>query len=206
MTAVQPTVHVVFWDGFLAPSASFLEYETVRFVASSTLLVLGSIRKVPPGEVSVRRVWSDQVTAILLDPSCSGSGIVSAPGRLHENQSEAEEEGGSGGADGAGGAGGTARVARLAAFQLQCLLKAMSFPQVRRCVAVSFRSSRFGRALRIFCWSRSRFREEPYRLFMIHGRNEGRYSILVILAALVEMGCGFRHPHSVRFHGRQVSG
>lgn len=72
------------------------------------------------------------MTTILLDPSCSGSGIVSAPDRLHENQAEAEEEGGGGVVDGAagGGAGGTARVARLAAFQLQGLLKAMSFPQV----------------------------------------------------------------------------
>ncbi|CAN0483209.1 unnamed protein product, partial [Scytosiphon promiscuus] len=65
-----------------------------------------------------------KVTAILLDPSCSGSGIVSAPDRLHENQGEAEEEGGAGG-------DGTTRVERLAAFQLQVLLKAMSFPQVR---------------------------------------------------------------------------
>ncbi|CAN0259109.1 unnamed protein product, partial [Hapterophycus canaliculatus] len=65
-----------------------------------------------------------KVTAILLDPSCSGSGIVSAPDRLHENQGEAAEEEERG--------GGTSRVERLAAFQLQVLLKAMSFPQVRR--------------------------------------------------------------------------
>lgn len=60
------------------------------------------------------------VTAILLDPSCSGSGIVSAPDRLHEN-SQAENDAGE----------GAARVQRLAAFQLSALLKAMSFPQVR---------------------------------------------------------------------------
>ena len=61
------------------------------------------------------------VGAILLDPSCSGSGIVSAPDRIHENQ----------GAEGEGGSGGDqSRVSRLAAFQLQGLLKAMSFPQV----------------------------------------------------------------------------
>eukprot|EP00752_Nemacystus_decipiens_P002477 g2330.t1 len=60
----------------------------------------------------------------------NGSGIVSAPDRLHENQ---EEDSGGGTADEEGaGAGGTARVARLAAFQLQSLLKAMSFPQVQR--------------------------------------------------------------------------
>eukprot|EP00903_Cladosiphon_okamuranus_P019714 g18116.t1 len=70
-----------------------------------------------------------KVTAILLDPSCSGSGIVSAPDRLHENQ---EEEAGAGADEAEGGAGATARVARLAAFQLQGLLKAMSFPQVQR--------------------------------------------------------------------------
>lgn len=74
------------------------------------------------------------MTAILLDPSCSGSGIVSAPDRLHDGQGETEEEGGDGsaaGEGGGGGAGATSRVGRLAAFQLQGLLKAMSFPQVR---------------------------------------------------------------------------
>lgn len=68
------------------------------------------------------------VGAILLDPSCSGSGIVSAPDRIHENQGV---EGGEGGRGGNGEA--QSRVARLAAFQLQGLLKAMSFPQVGRC-------------------------------------------------------------------------
>ena len=64
------------------------------------------------------------VGAILLDPSCSGSGIVSAPDRIHENQGLEGESGG--GMDGEG----QSRVARLAAFQLEGLLKAMSFPQV----------------------------------------------------------------------------
>lgn len=64
-----------------------------------------------------------KVTAILLDPSCSGSGIVSTPDRIHENQ---------GGVEGADGQGdGAARIERLAAFQLAGLLKAMSFPQAR---------------------------------------------------------------------------
>ncbi|CAN0502775.1 unnamed protein product [Ectocarpus sp. 12 AP-2014] len=70
-----------------------------------------------------------KVTAILLDPSCSGSGIVSAPDRLHENQGDAHEGEGTPGGD---GEEGKSRVARLAAFQLQGLLKAMSFPQVQR--------------------------------------------------------------------------
>ncbi|CAN0509795.1 unnamed protein product, partial [Ectocarpus sp. 8 AP-2014] len=70
-----------------------------------------------------------KVTAILLDPSCSGSGIVSAPDRLHENQGDADEGEGAPGGD---GGEGRSRVARLAAFQLQGLLKAMSFPQVQR--------------------------------------------------------------------------
>lgn len=65
------------------------------------------------------------VGAILLDPSCSGSGIVSAPDRIHENQGVEGEEGGR-----SGNGEGQSRVARLAAFQLQGLLKAMSFPQV----------------------------------------------------------------------------
>lgn len=64
-----------------------------------------------------------KVGAILLDPSCSGSGIVSAPDRLHENPENDNEGGWTGGEK--------ARVERLAAFQLQGLLKAMSFPQVR---------------------------------------------------------------------------
>lgn len=74
-----------------------------------------------------------KVTAILLDPSCSGSGIVSAPDRLHDNnQEDAELEGGLGVGGGGrrGGGGEKSRVGRLAAFQLQGLLKAMSFPQV----------------------------------------------------------------------------
>ncbi|CBN78702.1 conserved unknown protein [Ectocarpus siliculosus] len=70
-----------------------------------------------------------KVTAILLDPSCSGSGIVSAPDRLHENQGDADEGEGAPGGD---REEGRSRVARLAAFQLQGLLKAMSFPQVQR--------------------------------------------------------------------------
>lgn len=63
-----------------------------------------------------------KVTAILLDPSCSGSGIVSAPERLHDG-SHAENDDDEG--------QGAARVKKLAAFQLSGLLKAMSFPQVR---------------------------------------------------------------------------
>lgn len=68
------------------------------------------------------------VTAILLDPSCSGSGIVSAPDRIHENRraGESGERGGDGDEDGK-----EERLQRLATFQLSCVLKAMSFPQVR---------------------------------------------------------------------------
>ncbi|CAM9858495.1 unnamed protein product, partial [Ectocarpus sp. 13 AM-2016] len=75
------------------------------------------------------RRYSKKVTAILLDPSCSGSGIVSAPDRLHENQGDVDEGEGARVGD---GEEGKSRVARLAAFQLQGLLKAMSFPQVQR--------------------------------------------------------------------------
>lgn len=75
------------------------------------------------------------VTAILLDPSCSGSGIVSTPDRANDAEVGAEgfvgdqggyEEGGKGevGSD-------DSRVEKLAAFQLRGLLKAMSFSQVR---------------------------------------------------------------------------
>lgn len=67
-----------------------------------------------------------RVTTMLLDPSCSGSGIVSAPDRLHENQ----------GVDGGGEGEEKSRVGRLAAFQLQGLLKAMSFTQVTCCFVV----------------------------------------------------------------------
>lgn len=68
-----------------------------------------------------------KVTAILLDPSCSGSGIVSAPERLHDgSHDENDDDGGQ----------GAARVKKLAEFQLSGLLKAMSFPQVCVCVRV----------------------------------------------------------------------
>ena len=79
-----------------------------------------------------------RVTAILLDPSCSGSGIVSAPGRIHDVEGAREGLTGENGREKGEGKGmGTrevgsdeSRVDKLAAFQLRGLLKAMSFPQV----------------------------------------------------------------------------
>lgn len=69
------------------------------------------------------------VTAILLDPSCSGSGIVSTPDRANDADARAE------GFVGQRGEGEVesddSRVEKLAAFQLRGLLKAMSFSQVR---------------------------------------------------------------------------
>lgn len=70
------------------------------------------------------------VTAILLDPSCSGSGIVSTPDRVNDADAGVEE----GFVDqrGKGEVGSDdSRVEKLAAFQLRGLLKAMSFSQVR---------------------------------------------------------------------------
>ncbi|KAG5186176.1 S-adenosyl-L-methionine-dependent methyltransferase [Tribonema minus] len=70
--------------------------------------------------VDVNDARFSRVRGILLDPSCSGSGIVTAPDRWQE-----EEQGGAGGGD---------RVDKLAAFQLAALLKALSFPHARRVV------------------------------------------------------------------------
>ncbi|CAM9349921.1 unnamed protein product [Phaeothamnion confervicola] len=70
-----------------------------------------------------------RVRAVLLDPSCSGSGIVTAPERSHDGAS-------SGGTAGGGDAATseTERVEALAEFQLAALLKAFSIPQVERVV------------------------------------------------------------------------
>lgn len=54
---------------------------------------------------------------ILLDPSCSGSGIVSQPDRVTDAEEEKDE---------------AQRLAHLSSFQLLALLHAMSFPQVAR--------------------------------------------------------------------------
>lgn len=61
----------------------------------------------------------DRLDAILLDPSCSGSGIVNAPERSGEPEARADT---------------SDRIESLAGFQCKALLKAMSFPQVSRIV------------------------------------------------------------------------
>ena len=64
----------------------------------------------------------ENVRAILLDPSCSGSGIVNSPDRFVDESDEA----------GAGEA--RRRIQSLANFQLTILKHAMSFPNVERIV------------------------------------------------------------------------
>jgi 25S rRNA (cytosine2278-C5)-methyltransferase len=78
-------------------------------------------------DVDVCDTRYEHVRGIQLDPSCSGSGIVTACERLHE-VSENDID-----ADTAQSSGQT-RVHKLAQFQLQALLKALSFPQAKRLV------------------------------------------------------------------------
>mmetsp|Transcript_29654 Transcript_29654/g.45346 ORF Transcript_29654/g.45346 Transcript_29654/m.45346 type:complete len:594 (+) Transcript_29654:114-1895(+) len=59
-----------------------------------------------------------QVKSILLDPSCSGSGIINQPDRSADDNSNGEKE----------------RLVSLSNFQLVALKHAMSFPQVERIV------------------------------------------------------------------------
>jgi len=63
-----------------------------------------------------------RVTHILLDPSCSGSGIVNRLDRLLESEVGSSE------------AAHTERLAKLAAFQLQMLRHAMKYPTVEKIV------------------------------------------------------------------------
>jgi 25S rRNA (cytosine2278-C5)-methyltransferase len=79
-------------------------------------------------DVDVCDARYEHVRGILLDPSCSGSGIVTACERLHE-VSENDVD-----ADTAADSSGQTRVQKLAQFQLQALLKALSFPQAKRLV------------------------------------------------------------------------
>ncbi|KAI0360043.1 S-adenosyl-L-methionine-dependent methyltransferase, partial [Trametes cingulata] len=60
------------------------------------------------------------VTHILLDPSCSGSGIVNRLDHLLDNEQENEAD--------------TERLNKLAAFQLKMIRHAMTFPSVQRIV------------------------------------------------------------------------
>jgi len=86
------------------------------------------VPKSSASEVAVRPVHGDflksdpaefeNVRAILLDPSCSGSGIVNSPDRFAD---EGDDK-------------GTRRVQSLANFQLTILKHAMSFPNVERIV------------------------------------------------------------------------
>jgi len=62
--------------------------------------------------------WS-RIHSILLDPSCSGSGIVSTPERLGDVENEEKK---------------SERIELLADFQKRALLKALSFPQVKKVV------------------------------------------------------------------------
>ncbi|CAM9676915.1 unnamed protein product, partial [Choristocarpus tenellus] len=75
-----------------------------------------------------------EVRSILLDPSCSGSGIVTSPERIHDQDTTVAVEGGEGGGVCKKGESNEAqdRLKRLAIFQLSALKKAMSFPQVQR--------------------------------------------------------------------------
>ena len=86
------------------------------------------------------------VRGILLDPSCSGSGIVNTPDRFidavvhHDNNGGNEEEeentnNNDGNAAGAEtGSSSNKRIDSLSRFQLLALKHAMSFPQVERIV------------------------------------------------------------------------
>ncbi|KAH9856548.1 S-adenosyl-L-methionine-dependent methyltransferase [Lenzites betulinus] len=60
------------------------------------------------------------VTHILLDPSCSGSGIVNRLDHLLDNEQEADDD--------------SERLNKLAGFQLKMIRHAMTFPSVRRIV------------------------------------------------------------------------
>ena len=69
------------------------------------------------------------VRAVLLDPSCSGSGIASS-NALERAALDSDDDDDGGG----GGAKARERIAALARFQTRALIKAMSFPQARRVV------------------------------------------------------------------------
>jgi len=63
-----------------------------------------------------------RVTHILLDPSCSGSGIVNRLDHLVESEAESSSD------------ARTERLAKLAAFQLQMIRHAMKFPAIEKIV------------------------------------------------------------------------
>jgi 25S rRNA (cytosine2278-C5)-methyltransferase len=78
-------------------------------------------------DVDVCDTRFEHVRGILLDPSCSGSGIVTACERLHEvSENDIDND--------TTDSSGQTRVKNLAQFQLQALLKALSFPQAKRLV------------------------------------------------------------------------
>jgi 16S rRNA C967 or C1407 C5-methylase (RsmB/RsmF family) len=64
------------------------------------------------------------VTAVLLDPSCSGSGVVRSLERAVEGNGEGDEEAGD----------RIDRLSKLQAFQIKAIQKAMTFPRVQKIV------------------------------------------------------------------------
>ncbi len=84
----------------------------------------------PPKKTNKQK---NQVRAILLDPSCSGSGMVASLERQLDNGNGDESKGKNWRA-GVKGGGPTARLKALAQFQYKALTKAFSFPQVHECV------------------------------------------------------------------------
>jgi len=77
----------------------------------------------------------ENVKAILLDPSCSGSGIINSIDRfyLDQQQQQAKKNNPSGG-DEASSTPQKSRVQTIASFQRLALLHAMSFPNLKRIV------------------------------------------------------------------------
>ncbi|EKX41496.1 hypothetical protein GUITHDRAFT_112468 [Guillardia theta CCMP2712] len=88
--------------------------ETVEKMGASNITVM----KKDFLSVSAKVKPFSHVQGILLDPSCSGSGIVGREERMDAKSKEKEEE----------------RLQRLCAFQKKALLHALSFPNVRRVV------------------------------------------------------------------------
>lgn len=92
---------------------------------------------------SINQTKKQQVRAILLDPSCSGSGMVASlerqfdgsrqakPGQPKKGDGPPGAEAGRNWRAGVKDGGPTARLKALAQFQYKALTKAFSFPQVR---------------------------------------------------------------------------
>ncbi|KAI0077870.1 S-adenosyl-L-methionine-dependent methyltransferase [Panus rudis PR-1116 ss-1] len=102
------------------------ERDRKRYSTLKMMLEKAKCKNVEPLNLDFLTVSPDderyrKVTHILLDPSCSGSGIVNRLDHLLETESESDEE-------------KETRLSKLAAFQLMMIKHAMKFPSVQRIV------------------------------------------------------------------------